>query len=233
MNRERYRPPQFRWLLSRVATRASSRHHWAIGARCASTALLLSCSIVGCRTKTAFRKPDLDLNRMLEVPRYDIYEESAFFEDKMTMRRPPEGTVPRSAETGDPAYLRGMKAGAFLGTFPIELTENLIERGRGRFERTCSACHGMSGRGNAMVTRFMQRPAPSLHEPRIRELPPGKVFFIISNGYGFMPDYATHLSVQDRWAVVAYVKVLERSQYAPIASLPDALRRELARRLPQ
>src|SRR5512142_1970399 len=197
-----------------------------------SLLLACACFAIGCRTRTAFHVPDPELNRMLEVPRYDAYEESSFFDDRMTMRLPPAGTIPLNAPTGSPAYLQGEQDGAFATTFPIELTETLIERGRGRFERTCSACHGMSGYGNDMVTKHMQRPAPSLHLQRIRDLPPGKVFSIISNGYGFMPDYAAQLVVRDRWAVVAYVKALELSQYAPVASLPDDVQRELERRLP-
>ncbi len=195
---------------------------------------LAGCAVValGCRTRTAFRQPDPELNRMLEVPRYDAYEESSFFDDRMTMRSPPKGTVAYAAETGSPVYLHGEQNGAFASTFPFELTQSLIERGRSRFERICSACHGMSGYGNDMVTKHMQRPAPSLHLQRIRDLPPGKVFSIISNGYGLMPDYAAQLVIHDRWAVVAYVKALELSQYAAVATLPEDLRAELERRLP-
>jgi len=197
-------------------------------------AMLLTASLcgLGCRAKSALHEPDPELNRMLRVPRYDIYEESTFFQDRMTMRKPPDGTVPFGASGHAPAFLHGVDNGAFVTRFPLPLTEPLVDRGRSRFERTCSACHGMNGDGNEMVTRMMARPAPSLHLPRIRELPPGKVFYIVSNGYGLMPDYATQLGVEDRWAVVAYVKVLERSRYAPIAALPNGLRQELERRLP-
>jgi len=195
--------------------------------------LLIACAglALACRTRTALRRPDPDLNRMLEVPRYDVYEESRFFEDRMTMRLPPDGTVPRNAETGTPEYLYGERGGAFVTSFPFELTEPVIRHGRSHFERICSACHGMDGYGNDMVTKHMQRPAPSLHLERIRALPPGKVFSIISNGYGLMPDYAAQLAVRDRWAVVTYVKALERSQYLPLASLPDEARHAIVRRL--
>jgi mono/diheme cytochrome c family protein len=196
-------------------------------------AAALACSAFGatCNNQAAFRQPDPDLNRMLEVPRYDAYEESGFFEDGMTMRQPPEGSLPFRAESTNPAYLRGQDAGRFTTSFPLPLDENLLAEGRAHFEQICSACHGRSGYGNDAVTRHMQRPAPSLHLERIRELPPGKVFSIISRGYGLMPDYAAQLAVRDRWAVVAYVKVLERSQYAPVSSLTHELREEASRRL--
>lgn len=185
----------------------------------------------GCRAESAFREPDPDLNRMLEVPRYDSYEEGDFFPDRMVLRHPPAGAVPYDAETGDAAYLEGIEAGAFVGTFPLRLSRDLILRGQSRFEQTCAACHGVSGYGNPMVTKHMQRPAPSLHQPRLRGLPPGKLYYIVSHGYGLMPSYAAHLNVHDRWAVVAYVKALQRSQNAQIAALPSELRQQAERRL--
>ncbi len=202
-------------------------------ALCRVGVLLISSGLLlACRAKSAFRKPDPELNRMLEVPRYDIYEAGPFFDNGMTMREPPRGTVSyRSRHAAPDGFWSGKAHGGFLTEFPIDIDAATIERGRGRYERTCAACHGMSGYGNTAVTRHMQRPAPSLHEKRLRELLPGKVFTIVSNGYGFMPDYAAKLSTEDRWAVVAYVKVLELSQYAPIAELPEQLRQKLERRL--
>ncbi len=187
---------------------------------------------VACHGEEAFRRPDPDLNRMLEVPRYDIYEESHFFQDRMTMRRPPEGTVPFDAEVHDPQYLTGVANGYFVTTLPVRPSRALLSRGRDRFERFCGACHGKAGYGNPMVTRNMQRPPPSLHQARLRQLPPGRLFHIVTHGYGFMPSYAAKLDVVDRWAVIAYVKVLQRSQYAPLAELPADLRGRALGRLP-
>lgn len=206
--------------------RPRRQHGW--GRRAALVLCLLP---LACRVDTAFHEPDPGLNRMLEVPRYDIYEESQFFDDHMTMRRPPEGTITYAPDVLDPVYLRGQRAGVFTSTFPLELTQALIERGRGRYSRICAACHGVDGYGNEMVIQHMQRPAPVLHQERLRELTPGKLFFIISNGYGYMPAYATKLDVQDRWAVVAYVKALQRSQYAVVTALPPRLRKEVEARL--
>ncbi len=91
----------------------------------------------------------------------------------------------------------------------------------------CAACHGLAGDGDSPVARNMAlRKPPSLHEPRIRALPAGRLYAVVRDGYGLMPSYAEELSVGERWAVVAYVRALQLSQGARLAELPPELRSE-------
>lgn len=162
-----------------------------------------------------FSDPDLDWNRMLEQPKYDPYEKSRFFDDGMVMRKPPEGTARwRHRHPRDPE--------------PPPLTEALLGRGRRHFERLCGACHGIDGYGDTPVARNMTlRPPPSLHTERVRAFEPGRLYDIITRGYGLMPSYRVQLEPRDRWAVAHYVKALQMSRHVDVAKLPDAVQREL------
>ncbi len=99
---------------------------------------------------------------------------------------------------------------------PVPVNAALLNRGRDRFDIYCSPCHGRVGDGHGMIAKrgFIQ-PA-DLHSDRVRHAPPGYLYGVIANGYGAMPDYGDELSVQDRWAVVAYIRALELSRHATI-----------------
>lgn len=187
--------------------------------------------LLGCRAETAFRQPDPELNRMLEVPRYDIYESSSFYPDGMVLRRPPEGTIPYGPSRIDFPTHQGKRDGKFLTSIPFDVTMALLQEGREHFDDTCAACHGVLGDGDTVVATHMQRKPASLYSERVRSLADGKLYFIIENGYGFMPDYASHLDVRARWAVVAYVRALQRSRVARLDALPEDIAAEARRRL--
>jgi mono/diheme cytochrome c family protein len=108
----------------------------------------------------------------------------------------------------------------------MPITRALLDRGRERFEIICATCHGPRGDGRSEVARHMERrQPPSLLDARVRAFPDGRVFRVAGEGYGFMPGYARDLGVEDRWAVVAYLRALELSQAVPLDALPPGLRR--------
>lgn len=160
-------------------------------------------------------------------PRYGAYAANRFFGDGMAMRKPPEGALAYSAAAEDAPCLDGRASGQYVTSFPVPIDRPLLEAGRVQFDVICAACHGVLGDGDSIVATFMERRPPSLHEPRIRELPPGRIYEVIREGYGFMPSYATHLNAKDTWAVVAYVRALQRSQHAVVARLPEFIADEL------
>jgi len=167
----------------------------------------------------------LDFERMRDQSRLDIYGASPTFPDGSTMRVPPAGTVSRERVLGNPGLTTGMTADGDVTEVPMSIDRVLLERGRDRFERICGACHGILGTGNpAIVENATLRPPPSLHELRIRRQAPGRIFHTISAGFGLMPEYATHLSVRDRWAIVVYLRVLWSSQDVELAALSPAMR---------
>lgn len=166
------------------------------------------------------------LERMLQQPRVDPYEGSRVFSDGKAMRDPPAGTVPRERLLDPPELVKGRVHGAFVREIPLDVDRALLERGRDRFQIYCGACHGLAGDGRSPVAESMRlRKPPSLLGERIRRFPPGRIFQIVSEGFGLMPSYADALPVRDRWAVVAYVEVLQISRRSALADLPPELRR--------
>lgn len=170
---------------------------------------------IGCRSE------------MYDQPRYDTYEPSAFFPDGFSARPLVAGTVARGWARSDEHLYYGQEDGQLATTFPFPVDEGVLERGRDQFTVFCSPCHGGVGDGQGMIVqRGMPKP-PSLHEQRLREIPVGHLFDVISRGYGAMYSYAHRIKPQDRWAVVAYIKALQLSQNAPIDSLDEADRQRV------
>jgi hypothetical protein len=170
--------------------------------------------------------------RMLVQPYYKAFRSNPFFADDRAMRPPPGGTVPREAVLGPPELVAGGVGDSYVTTFPVPVTMELLEVGRRSFDITCAACHGIMGDGASVVASKMQlRPPPSFHQPEFRAYPPGRIYRIINEGYGLMPSYAPQLTLQERWAVVAYVKALQLSQWAVVADLPEPIRAEVERLL--
>jgi hypothetical protein len=165
------------------------------------------------------------------------YKESKFYADGLSMRAPPEGTVPRERITLNPRMTTGREPDGplqpngeplphYVTTIPVPVTRKLLELGRKRFDITCATCHGPLGDGDSIVARQMAlRPPPSLH--RYVDKPSGYFYEVISKGFGMMASYAAELSVEERWAVVAYVRALQLSQLTPAASLAPEVRQRL------
>ncbi|HKS27549.1 MAG TPA: cytochrome c [Pyrinomonadaceae bacterium] len=168
---------------------------------------------------------------MQDQPRSEPYERSAFFDNRMATRPPVEGTVARGSLRENTALYTG-KTGTgpqaqLVNTMPVEVNEQLLRRGQDRFNAYCSACHGMTGKGDGMVVRRGFRAPPPLTNDRLMEAPVGHFFDVITNGFGAMPDYAAQVKPEDRWAIVAYIRALQLSQRAPLAQLPEAERKKL------
>jgi mono/diheme cytochrome c family protein len=171
-------------------------------------------------------------------PRARAYKASQFYADGLDMRPPPAGavarewrqpSVPRATglerRTG-PLEPNGQIAPRYAAKIPIPVTLAALTRGQERFEIFCAACHGLLGNGNSVVARQMAlRPPPSLHTYGDR--PPGYLFAVVTNGFGVMPGYAREMTVDDRWAVVAYLEALILSQSARADSLPAEVRARL------
>ncbi|HET8540379.1 MAG TPA: cytochrome c [Anaeromyxobacter sp.] len=154
------------------------------------------------------------------------YQASEAFADGLAMRHPPAGTVPyRSAI--DPVLATGLGAdGRPIAASPVTATAATLARGRARFEIVCATCHGVLGDGESQVALNMAlRKPPSLHA--FRDVPDGHLYRVVSNGFGLMPSYANELGVEDRWAVVAYVRALQLSQHATLDQLPPEARQRL------
>jgi len=111
--------------------------------------------------------------------------------------------------------------------FPLPITQELVERGEERYKIFCSPCHGLQGDGNGMISMRGMKHPPSYHEERLRQVPNGYIYDVISNGFGAMYSYSAQIPPRDRWAIVAYVRALQFSRNAKVAELPAKLRDEL------
>ena len=168
--------------------------------------------------------------QMADQPRYKPLAESTFFADHRSARPLPTGVVARGFLNEDEHLFTGRVNGELATTFPFEITADVLQRGRERYDIFCTPCHDHVGTGNGMaVRRGFRRGPPSFHLDRLREAPVGHFYDVISNGFGAMNDYAAQLRPRDRWAIVAYVRALQLSQNVNAQDLPPADRQELER----
>ena len=163
------------------------------------------------------------LNPMLRQPKPKPYRPSAHDADGIAMRPPPAGTVAVGAAVA-PEIAGGVGPdGKALARIPVQVTPELLAVGRKRFEINCAVCHGLLGDGDSLVAKNMaQRPPPSLHQRVMLE--DGHYYQVITAGFGIMPSYASALTVEERWAVVAYVRALQLSQRARLEQAPPDVR---------
>jgi mono/diheme cytochrome c family protein len=143
------------------------------------------------------------------------------------MRTPPEGTVPRGFVNADQAYFEGKAGEDFIAHNPRPITEELLKRGQNRFNIYCAPCHDRTGSGKGMVIGYGFVPPPSFHIDRVRQFADGYIFNVITHGVRNMPAYGPQIPVDDRWAIVAYLRALERSQNASLADVPSDERGKL------
>jgi mono/diheme cytochrome c family protein len=191
-------------------------------------ALLLASTLAGCERA----KQD-----MYDQPRYKTYAASSLFADGASARPLPPGTVPHAqgafsdstgGRVGAAAVRQALQAEA-AQAMPYPVDMQLLRRGQERFSIYCLPCHSPAGDGDGMVVRRGFPSPPSFHSERLRGVPDRHIYDVITHGYGIMYPYADRVEPQDRWAIVAYIRALQLSQHAPVASLPPALRSHLAK----
>jgi mono/diheme cytochrome c family protein len=172
-------------------------------------------------------------------PKAQAQNASVIFANGRASRVPPAGTVARGDLDLDDHYFRGLEDGEWARAFPpdFDVSTRTMERGRQRFGIYCQPCHGAAGDGSGMVhrrtlslgrnVRGWVQPS-NLHQDTIVRQPHGQLFNTITHGIRTMPSYASQISVEDRWAIVLYLRALQRSQNALIDDLPadqrDAIR---------
>jgi mono/diheme cytochrome c family protein len=152
---------------------------------------------------------------------------STFFADGAASRVPPAHTL--AVGTSGPAdpLSNGRIGGNWQVAFPVTVDRALLERGRERYAVFCADCHGDDGYGRGIVV-LRGFPAPrSFHETGLRSEPPGRLFEAITHGSGAMYGFGDRIGPRDRWAIVAFVRALQRSQYATPADVPTRERERL------
>jgi mono/diheme cytochrome c family protein len=169
-------------------------------------------------------------------PRYTSQQVNPFFADTREARPPVEGTVARGRLDGDDGLARGVRDGKWLEALPvpIPITNSLLQRGSERFQIYCAPCHGLAGYGDGIVAVRAERlqegtwvPPSSMHDATVLARPVGHLFNTVTNGIRTMPSYASQIPVDDRWAIVAYVRAMQRAGHAPASVLTAAERANL------
>ncbi len=175
--------------------------------------------------------PIMDMDNQ---PKYQAQQASGLFADGRAMRLPVPGTMARG-ELGENQHLHSGKIdGEWATTFPLAVTGALMQRGQERFNIFCSPCHGLDGSGRGMVAlraEALGEPAwvkpRSFHDQEVSRRPVGYIFNTIGQGMATMPAYGPQIRVTDRWAIVAYVRALQRSRDARLEDVPEELRDSL------
>ncbi|MEE9553234.1 MAG: cytochrome c [candidate division Zixibacteria bacterium] len=184
--------------------------------------------ISGCYRGKSSKNEPIHLNpNMDSQAKYKAQSKGEFFADGSAMRQPVEGTVARGGLREDDAYFKGTdRKGNFIKNNPIGLTEDGLNRGRERFGIYCAVCHGAVGDANSIMVEKKYLPPPTFHQDRLRDMPEGEIFNIISNGIRNMPSYKNQISVEDRWLIIQYLRALQKSQNARIDDIPESMRED-------
>jgi mono/diheme cytochrome c family protein len=175
--------------------------------------ILVACVVAGYGTSLAIKiyptiKPMVEMEDQAKL---DAQKADGFFKDGHGMQLPPEGTVPRGympilAKTPE-------EAGKTLFN-PLPITAKVLARGRTLYDNHCAVCHGFLGRGKPLLDKFYQASPANLQSKTFRDVPDGYIYDVISKGKGAMPSYEADISSKDRWAIIHYVRALQRSQHA-------------------
>jgi hypothetical protein len=217
--------------------------------------LIAVISLAGFRGIHSAKPPIEIFVDMVRNPRYDPQHESDFYSDTRAARPPVPGTVPLGynvpgafLSTGannnkldqEPAmfsdapdyYNTGRMGDVYGDGIPLKVDRELLDRGRERFNINCAVCHGPVGLGNGITSQYGLVGIVNFHDARIRTMPDGQIFNTITLGKNTMGAYGSNVTVEDRWAIISYIRALERSDGASVNDVPQDLRAQLTQATP-
>jgi mono/diheme cytochrome c family protein len=175
--------------------------------------------------------PEWAFPGMKYQPKFRPQSASEFFADGRADRMPPPHVVRADLplRDNDALYAGKNAKGEFIRGFPANFTvdEAFIRHGGAIYTINCVPCHGSVGDGNGITKQYGMGATPTYHDDRLRKIAEGEIFNTITNGKGNMLSYADKLTPEDRWAVIAYVRALQRAQQGTVADVPAAQRKEL------
>jgi hypothetical protein len=189
----------------------------------ARVAALIACGALvgGCRERPSENPPIHPNLNMDFQTNFKAQEENTFFEDGRSNRPQVPGTVARGTLKENTEVYFGKNGDEWVTRIPVPVTKEFVLRGQERYNIYCTPCHAATGAGDGIVVqRGMLRPS-SFHDQRIVDMPEGQIYDAMLNGVrGNMPSYAYAIPVQDRWAIVAYMRALQLSQRASLDQVP-------------
>jgi hypothetical protein len=158
---------------------------------------------------------------MHNQPKFYPQRSTSFFADGRSVRPQLEHTVARNQLHEDTFFYTGLIDGKEQDMLPFPATLAVLERGEERYNVYCTPCHSRVGNGAGMIVQRGYKPAGNFHDAKRLAEPLSHYFYVISNGYGAMPDYSAQLPPADRWAITAYIRALQLSQNAKLADVPQ------------
>ncbi len=177
------------------------------------------------------RRPPIELfPDMNRQPKPRPQSPSDFFENERSSRLPIAGTVARGDRYEDVPVNTGRVPGTtnFVEVLPVEVTAKLLARGQQRFNINCSPCHGAQADGNGITRKIgAMAVVANLHDKRIVEMADGEIFNTITYGKNLMGPYGPNVTVEDRWAIIAYLRALQLSQLGTVDDVPEQMRSTL------
>ncbi len=166
--------------------------------------------------------PDMD-----RQAKYKPQAESNIFADRRVDRPPVPGTVSIGSFHENEYFATGKVGGDFGRGFPLAVDAGLMKLGQEKFTIFCAVCHGASGDGNGITKKYGMVATPTYHNQRFRDMPEGEIFNTITKGKNNMGPYGAKLRLRERWAVIAYLRALQRSQNSRLADVPSEHREDL------
>ena len=178
--------------------------------------------LAGCARGCTSSRPPIHLNPSMDnQPKVRSQSASAFFFDGSSMRQPIPGTVAIGGLKEDTAFFTGKgEDGQFVATNPVTLDETVLERGKQRYAIYCQPCHDARGDGKGILFQRGNVPTATFHQEKVLKYTDGQLFDVMTNGQGLMPAYRWPIPPADRWAIVAYVRELQRDWQARAARTP-------------
>jgi mono/diheme cytochrome c family protein len=178
----------------------------------------------GCARGCTSSRPPIHLNpSMDDQPKVRAQSASPFFYNGASMRDPVPGTVAIGGLKEDAVFFTGKGAdGQFVAASPVAIDEKIMERGRERYRIYCQPCHDPRGDGKGILFQKGNVPTASFHQEKFLKYSDGQIFDVITNGFGLMPAYRWPIPPDDRWAIVGYVRQLQREQAARAATAAAA-----------
>jgi mono/diheme cytochrome c family protein len=175
--------------------------------------------VSGCARGCTSSRPPIHLNPSMDnQPKVRPQAASTFFYDGASMREPVPGTVAIGGLREDAAFFTGKGAdGQFVAAVPVPVDDAFVERGRQRYTIYCQPCHDARGDGRGILFQRGNVPTATFHQDKVRQYTDGQIFDVITNGFGLMAGYRWPIPPSDRWAIVTYVRTLQREQQARTA----------------
>ena len=182
-----------------------------------STVFLTGC-VRGC---TSGRPPIHPNPSMDNQPKVRAQSASTFFFDGSSMRQPVPGTVAIDGLREDTAFFTGKGAdGQFVTTNPVTVDDAVLERGKQRYTIYCQPCHDARGDGKGILFQRGNVPTATFHQEKLLKYSDGQLFVVMSNGQGLMPAYKWPIPPSDRWAIIHYIRSMQRDRQPRIAAAP-------------